>query len=231
MIHCETTTGLLNDIESVGKLVSKFEKLFIVDAMSSFGGIPIDNHRAQVDFLITSSNKCLGGFPGLGLVIADRESLKHCQGNAKSLVLDLYDQHQVLENTGQFRFTPPGQIIFTLQQALLEVIERGGVVAQYKRFTENYRCLVQGMTDLGFETFLPKKYHSPIITSFNPLQHKRFSFTDFYQQLKIKGYVIYNGIIPGVDCFRVGTIGAVTPTQINDFIVKVQEVLHEFNRV
>ena len=64
VVHCETTTGMLNPIEAIGKIVKSFRKVYIVDAMSSFGGIPMDMDRLGADFLISRANKCIQGVPG-----------------------------------------------------------------------------------------------------------------------------------------------------------------------
>jgi len=97
VVHCETTTGMLNDIERVGKMAKSYGKIFIVDAMSSFGGIPLDVDALHIDFLISSANKCIQGVPGFGFIIARKDELEKCKGQARSLSLDLYDQWNTME--------------------------------------------------------------------------------------------------------------------------------------
>ena len=67
MVHSETTSGILNDIEAIGKVVKEQGKVFIVDAMSSFGGVDIPVKEWGIDFIISSANKCIQGVPGLSL--------------------------------------------------------------------------------------------------------------------------------------------------------------------
>ncbi len=74
MVHCETTTGMLNPIEAVCKLVKSRKKIMILDAMSSFGGIPMDLGELGVDFMISSANKCIQGVPGFGFVMLKQMS-------------------------------------------------------------------------------------------------------------------------------------------------------------
>ena len=108
VVHSETTTGMLNPIEKIGKIVKKHGKIFIVDAMSSFGGIPIDIEAMDVDFIVSSANKCIQGVPGFGFIIAKKETLLKCKGQARSLSLDLYDQWNTMENDkGKWRYTSP----------------------------------------------------------------------------------------------------------------------------
>src|SRR5205814_2121204 len=64
VVHCETTTGILNPIQEIGRIVKELGRSYIVDAMSSFGAIPIDLKSWGIDFLISSPNKCLEGVPG-----------------------------------------------------------------------------------------------------------------------------------------------------------------------
>ena len=75
MVHCETTTGILNPIEMVSKLSKEFGKTLIIDAMSSFGGMEINVASLGIDFLISSANKCIQGVPGFGFVIAKLDKL------------------------------------------------------------------------------------------------------------------------------------------------------------
>ena len=105
-VHCETTTGVLNPLEEIAKVVKARGKVLIVDAMSSFGGVPIDMAALGIDFLISSANKCIQGVPGFGFIIARRSLLEQCRGVARSLSLDLYDQWSTMEKGhGKWRFT------------------------------------------------------------------------------------------------------------------------------
>jgi aspartate aminotransferase-like enzyme len=92
VVHCETTTGMLNPVEAVGRMVKAHGKCFIVDAMSSFGAIPMDAETIGADYLVSSANTCIQGLPGFGFVIARRLVLEQTRGQARSLSLDLYDQ-------------------------------------------------------------------------------------------------------------------------------------------
>lgn len=225
MVHCETTTGILNSLESVSKIVKSHQKVFIVDAMSSFGGIPMDVAELQIDFLISSANKCIQGVPGFGFVIAQKDHLNSCKGQARSLSLDLYDQWYTMEkNHGKWRYTSPTHVVKAFCQALEELKAEGGVGARHKRYHVNQRKLVLGMREIGFEPLLDGAYHSPIITSFLYPQDSAFTFQKLYNGLKAYGYVIYPGKISQTDTFRIGNIGEVYPKDIDDLLCKVQIV-------
>ena len=198
-------------------------KKLIVDAMSSFGGVPLDMYELGIDFMISSANKCIQGVPGFGFIIARKSELLHCKGVSRSLSLDIYDQWETMEKGhGKWRFTSPTHVVRAFKQALAELEEEGGVAARHKRYCENHRILVEGMRALGFKTLLPDEFQSPIITSF--LYPKAgFDFNSFYTQLKEKGFVIYPGKISQADTFRIGNIGDVHPEDFARLIEVVQQ--------
>ena len=222
-VHCETTTGILNPIKELSHVVKMHGKKLIVDCMSSFGGIPLDVHELGIDFLMSSSNKCIQRVRGFGFVIARRSELMHCKGVARSLSLDIYDQWETMEKgNGKWRFTSPTHVVRSFKQALTELISEGGVEARYARYCENHRILVDGMRSLGFKTLLEDAIQSPIITSF--LYPKAgFDFKSFYMALKSKGFVIYPGKISKADTFRIGNIGDVYPEDFKRLVETVKE--------
>ncbi len=227
MVHCETTTGILNDVPAVAQLAKSCDKIVMVDAMSSFGGVPMDMDTWGIDVLISSANKCIQGVPGFGFVIAKHSLLETCKGNARSLVLDLYDQWRCMENnTGKWRFTSPTHTVHAFYHALQELAEEGGVHTRYQRYRKNHQVLVDGMTALGFKTLLKPVYQSPIITSFLNPDHPEYVFKRFYDSLKQKGFVIYPGKVSDADCFRVGNIGDIDSTDMQRFIDAVASSLY-----
>ena len=212
VVHCETTTGVLNPLAEIAAVVKRHGKTLIVDAMSSFGGVPIDMAALGIDFLISSANKCVQGVPGFGFIIACRSLLEQCKGVARSLSLDIYDQWETMENGhGKWRFTSPTHVVRAFMQALTELKAEGGVAARHARYCENHRVLVEGMRSLGYKTLLPDEWQSPVITS-------------FYQALKAKGFVIYPGKISQADTFRIGNIGDVHPGDFRRLVDAIREL-------
>lgn len=224
MVHSETTTGLLNPIEEVADVLKGRGITYIVDAMSSFGGIPIDIKKLNIDFLVSSANKCIQGVPGFGFVIANREKLMACKGVARSLSLDIYDQWETMEKGGgKWRFTSPTHVVRAFDQAMKELSEEGGIAARYERYKKSHRTLVDGMRALGFRTLLPDASQGPIITSFL-YPSESFNFLTFYEQLKQRGFVIYPGKISDADTFRIGNIGDVFPEDMEALLVAIKEI-------
>lgn len=224
MVHCETTTGILNPVEAVARAIRGRGLTFIVDAMSSFGGIPIDIRKLGIDFLVSSANKCIQGVPGFGFVIARRSSLARCEGASRSLSLDLYDQWVEMEKgRGKWRFTSPTHVVRAFFQAMKELEEEGGIEARHDRYRENHAELVEGMRRSGFRTLLPDELQSPIITSFL-YPEEDFDFQKFYEALKERGFVIYPGKISEAPTFRIGNIGDVFPDDFRRLAEAVADI-------
>ena len=227
VIHGETTTGLLNPIDEIGTIAAHHKKVFIVDAMSTFGAYDIDPGNLNISYLISSSNKCIEGIPGFSYVLAKRSELEKCKNQSRTLSLDLYDQWLGLNSNGQFRFTPPVQSLLAFNEALNELDKEGGISARANRYAENNLLLISGMEKLGFKTFLPENIRSYIITSFLYPTHPNFSFEVFYSKLNEKGYVIYPGKLSKVDCFRIGNIGQLFFFDIQMLVDTIEKILSE----
>lgn len=226
-IHCETSTGILNPVAELGDAVRELHRTFIVDAMSSFGGVPIDLDTDKIDFLISSANKCIQGVPGFAFVLARRDLLLPAESFARSVSLDLHAQWKGFESDGQFRFTPPTHALLAFWQALKELEEEGGVLARAARYSANRQTLMDGMTALGFDAYLAPEHQSHIITSFRFPVHPRFDFSAFYDRLSELGFVIYPGKVSNADCFRIGTIGHLFPQDIRALVDAIRQVLTE----
>ncbi len=226
-IHSETTTGLFNPIVSIGAICNKYNKVFIVDAMSSFGGVEMDMKEMHIDFLVSSSNKCIEGVPGFAFILCKKTALEKAKGHARTLSLALYEQWAALEASGQFRFTPPTLSLMAFRQALKELEEEGGINARANRYKKNKEVLDQGMAALGFKQYLDPAIQGHIITSFLYPEDPNFNFENFYNQLNKRGFVIYPGKLSKTDAFRIGNIGHLFPTDVTALIAAVKEVLEE----
>jgi 2-aminoethylphosphonate-pyruvate transaminase len=195
--------------------------------MSSFGGIPIDIAADKIDFLVSSANKCIQGVPGFAFVLARRDGLQAAEGCARSVSLDLLAQWKGFESDGQFRFTPPTHTLLAFWQALKELEEEGGVEGRAARYSANHQALMDGMTALGFDSYLAPEHQSHIITSFRFPAHRCFDFPTFYSRLSELGFVIYPGKVSNAECFRIGTIGHIFPQDIHALVAAVRQVLAE----
>ena len=213
LIHCETSTGILNPLPEIAAVVARQGRRLIVDAMSSFGALPIDARNTPFDALVAASGKCVEGPPGMGFVFVKKGLLEQSAGNSTSLALDLADQYAYMEKTTQWRFTPPTHVVVALDAALDQFVSEGGRAARYARYHANYPTLVDGMSKLGFRVFLDPAIQAPIIVTFHAPADSRYTFADFYARVRDKGFVLYPGKLTQVETFRVGCIGAIGPDE------------------
>ena len=211
LIHCETTSGLLNPLPEIAACVRQAGRRLLVDAMSSFGAVPIDGARIPFTALIGSSNKGLEGVPGLSFVIVETAYLQGCADNSSSLSLDLFAQWRGFEANGQWRFTPPVQVVAGLVAALDQLDAEGGVAVRHMRYRRNCEVLVQGMRARGFDPYIAAGVQAPVIVTFRIPPGSWFKFQAFYEFLHARGIVIYPGKLTDVDSFRIGCIGAIGP--------------------
>jgi 2-aminoethylphosphonate-pyruvate transaminase len=224
VVHCETTAGIVNPIEEIGAAVKEMGRRYFVDAMSSFGALPVNLADCGIDFLVSSANKCIEGVPGFTFILCKKASLESCEGQARSLSLDLFAQWKGFCENGQFRFTPPTHALLAFRQALTELAAEGGQAARCKRYLGVQRRIVAGMRALGYQTYLPDALQGPIITTFAYPTGRTFSFEQFYQALNQRGYVIYPGKVAQVEGFRIGSIGRLSPEDVEGLLVAVSEV-------
>lgn len=224
MVHSETTSGILNDIASVAEVVKAHGKTFIVDAMSSFGGVDIEVEKLGIDFIISSANKCIQGVPGFSFIICNREKLLASKGKARSLSLDILAQWETMSKDGKWRFTSPTHVVLAFAQALKELEAEGGIAARNKRYCENNRILIEEMAKLGIKPYIDGTHQGPIITTFFYPENADFSFSEMYQYIKDRGYAIYPGKVTDADTFRIGNIGEIYPEDMH----KVAQIMTEF---
>ncbi len=227
VVHCETTSGIINPIEELGQVVNRHGRRYFVDSMSAFGAVPFDFQECKIDYLVSSANKCIEGVPGFGFAVCRREALLETDGWARTLSLELLGQWQGLESNGQFRFTPPTHTILAFAQALRELDQEGGVAGRGARYAENYRVLREGMHALGFEDYVPTELQGYIITSFRYPEHPKFDFETFYSLLNDRDFVIYPGKVSDADCFRIGNIGRIFAADVRGLLMAIENTLAE----
>jgi 2-aminoethylphosphonate-pyruvate transaminase len=227
VVHCETTSGVLNPLAEVAAVVARRGRRLLVDSMSAFGALPLDARRMPFDAMVASANKCLEGVPGMGFAIVRQTALEAAKGQCGSLSLDLHDQWVSMEKTGQWRFTPPTHVIAALDQALTEHAAEGGVEGRGARYARNCGILVAGLRAMGFETLLPDAIQAPIIVTVRMPADPAFHFQTFYDRLAERGYVIYPGKLTVADSFRIGCIGRLGEAEMRGVLDAVRDIVRE----
>lgn len=228
-VHCETGTGILNPLPDIAAVCARHGKSLIVDAMSSFGAIEIDVGKYPIDGIVTASGKCIEGAPGMGFVIARQAVLEKSQGNSHSLAMDLYDQWTYMQKTTQWRFTPPTHVVAAFRAALDQFKAEGGVAGRGARYRKNCDTLIDGMSALGFKTFLQKNVQAPVIVTFHAPSDANYSFKTFYEKVRARGYILYPGKLTQLETFRVGCIGAIDHNEMRNVVSAIAETLREMN--
>lgn len=227
VVHCETSSGILNPIEAIADVVAAAGRKLLIDSMSAFGAIPISARKVAFTALVSSANKCIEGTPGFGFAIIRKSDLLEAKGNCHSLSLDLHDQWQQMESNGQWRFTPPTHVIAAFIEALKLHALEGGVSGRLARYTANRDTLVAGMQKLGFKTLLQGQWLSPIIVTFLNPADPNFHFEKFYELMKQRGFIIYPGKLTEVDSFRIGCIGQLNSSTMTAVVAAASECLIE----
>ena len=225
VVHSETTSGILNPLTEIARVVERCGRGLLVDAMSAFGAVPLDAREVRFDAVCASSNKCLEGVPGMGFCIAREEALADTKGNSPSLSLDLHDQWRAMQASGQWRFTPPTHVILAFGQALDEFDREGGVEGRGARYRANCALLVEGMRALGFRPLLPDRLQAPNIVTFHMPENRKFVFERFYGLMREQGYVIYPGKLTQADSFRMGCIGRLDQDHMRGALAAVRHAL------
>lgn len=227
LVHCETSTGILNPLQAIAEVVARHGRGLIVDAMSSFGALEIDARTTPFDAVVAASGKCLEGVPGMGFVIARRAALEASAGNSHSLAMDLHDQWTYMNRTTQWRFTPPTHVVAALDAALAQYVEEGGLAARGGAYARNARTLLDGLGALGLKPFLPAAIQAPIILTFHAPAHPAYQFKPFYEAVKRRGYILYPGKLTTLETFRVGCMGQLGPRGMAGAVEAVGEALVE----
>ncbi len=227
VVHCETSSGIVNPIEEIAAVVAARGRKLLIDSMSAFGALPLAAETLCCEAFVSSANKCIEGVPGFGFVIARKSALADAKGRSHSLSLDLHDQWEVMNRTGQWRFTPPTHVVAAFLEALSLHAAEGGAPGRLARYSRNRDVLVAGMRRLGFATLLDDRWLSPIIVTFVSPADPAFSFARFYDLMKTSGFIIYPGKLTEVESFRIGCIGAIDETVMGGVIDAVGRAMVE----
>jgi 2-aminoethylphosphonate-pyruvate transaminase len=229
MVHHETSTGMLNPVEAVGKLAHEKGVRFIVDAVSSFSADALDIEKAHITFLTTSSGKAIGSYPGLAIVLGSHEAFLNLGSRSpRCHYLDLYRYYEFAENSVQTPNTPAVPLMLALNRSLELILEEGtqarlerlaGLAAHVRRRAREH--------DLGI--VVESGSRSNVLTSI--LLPTDLPFEQFRQALREHGFVIYGGKGPYEDrMFQVSTIGAIDTRLIDDFFMALADVFSALRR-
>lgn len=226
VVHHETTTGMLNPVQEICDIVHKHGAEVIVDCMSSFAGIPIDAKQWNAGFIISSSNKCIQGMPGMVFVIFKKSLLPGLQKQKRSFYFDLYSQYSGFQKTGQMQFTPPVQVAYAFRKAIDEYFNEGEL-NRWNRYQESWHTLYDGLKDLGFGFLLPIEQESKILVAIIEPSHESYSFDAMHDYLYARGFTIYPGKGAKEATFRLSVLGDINKEDIKAFLEVLKSYLTE----
>ena len=168
VVHAETSTGVRNPVAEIADLVRDTPSLFLVDAVTSLGGIPVEADTWQVDALYSGTQKCLSCPPGLAPISFSQRAVDKTL-NRKSKVPNWYlDLSMIINywegNTRAYHHTAPINMLYGLYEALHCVLSEG-LDKVYDRHQQSHLALVKAMGSLGIEMLVDPAYRLPMLNS------------------------------------------------------------------
>ena len=228
LVHSETSTGLIHDVAAVGAAVRTLGRRTLIDAISSFGALPIDmSAMPEADAVLFTSNKCLECVPGLGFAVARVDRLERRAHSADSWSFDLADMYRTAlqHGWGAFRFTPPAQVVAAMRVALDLLDAEGGPPVRLARYTANMRTLHDGLLDIGLQPGLPWALQGPIVMNVHVPRRAGWTLHGFVAELKSRGVLISNFSCTDWPSLRIGCIGAIGPDDIRRAVAAIDGAL------
>jgi len=230
VVYSETGSGVIHDVRAIGRVVRKAGRRMIVDAVSAFGALPFDMaEQPETDAVVFTTNKCLEGVPGAAFAVARIDRLVASAGQAGSWSFDLADlhAHTLRSGPGSSRFTPAAQVLNAFNTALDLYEAEGGQAPRLARYTANMRALHDGVRALGLTPWLPPELQGPIVVNVHAPDDAAWNLQNFVDALKRRGVLISNFYNTETPTFRVGCIGAITPSDMARAVGAIGEALDE----
>ncbi|MEE8552479.1 MAG: 2-aminoethylphosphonate--pyruvate transaminase [Desulfobacterales bacterium] len=226
-VHHETGTGVLNPVREIGKIAHDNGCVFIVDTISTYGLMPIDIEKENIDFLMSSAQKGLAAMTGASWLVGNIEEIKKSKDYpTRSYYCNLYMQYDFLERVGEMHFTPPVQTIYALRQAIEEYWEEGEQ-ARWDRLTKCWEAIHKGLKEIGLESVIDKKIQGRLVVTVKAPEDDKFDFFKLHDYCYDRGFTIYPGKMFGVKTFRLCNLGQITYKDIEDFFVVAKDAFKE----
>ena len=226
-VHHETGTGVLNPISEIGKIAHDNNCVFVVDTISTYALLPINIEEENIDFLMSSAQKGLGGMTGVSWLIGNIEEIEKSKDYPKrSYYCNLYMQYDFFKRVGEMHFTPPVQTIYALRQAIKEYWEEGEQ-ARWERITKCWEAIHKGIEEIGMESVIDKGIQGHLVVTIKAPENGKFDFFKLHDYCYERGFTIYPGKMFGLKTFRLCNLGQITYRDIDDFFVVAKEAFKE----
>jgi 2-aminoethylphosphonate-pyruvate transaminase len=226
-VHHETGTGVLNPVREIGKIAHANGCVFIVDTISTYGLIPFDIEKENIDFCMSSAQKGLCGMTGVSWTVGNIEEIEKSKDYPKrSYYCNLYMQYDFFNRVGEMHFTPPVQTVYALRQAIKEYREEGEQ-ARYQRITQCSDAIHKGLEEIGLDTVIDREIQGHLVVTVKAPEDDKFDFFKLHDYCYERGFTIYPGKMFGLETFRLCNLGLITHTDIEDFFVVAKEAFRE----
>ncbi|MGF6529913.1 2-aminoethylphosphonate-pyruvate transaminase [Paraburkholderia sp. GAS206C] len=220
VIHHETTTGRLNDLQALAAVCRMHGVRLLVDGVSSFAAEAIDFADSTIAAVAATANKCLHGVPGASFVIVRREALAHAASRTYYLDLARLAKLQDQRNTP---FTPSVHAYYALVEALRELEDEGGWKARHARYAALAEQARAGLAARGMESVLPPEQSSVVLRAYR--LPAGISYPQLHDALKARGFVIYAGQGGlSAELFRISTMGNIHPADVDRLLQGFTEI-------
>jgi 2-aminoethylphosphonate-pyruvate transaminase len=223
--HCESSTGMLNPVADIGKVVAAHGRTFIVDASITFGGAPLSIVDDRIDVLIATSSTSLESLPGVAIVLARRDLLAAAKDRCHSPALDLHAQWHAMDDARQTVVPLPTHATLALREALNDLDHEGGIASRAARYALVARSLRERLHAMGFSLFLPDELASPFVQCVLSPKDEHFGFLQFHALLQQRGFAIARGTMVKHRSFRIGCMGHVNERVMQHLVLAMEDVL------
>ncbi len=224
VVHHETTTGRLNDLDAIGRVCAAHGTELLVDGVSSFGAERIAAREWNLAAVAATANKCLHGVAGLSFVLGRRELWAAAPGRPGSVYLDLRAYHRTQHGDGFSPFTQAVQVAFALHEALAEHAGQGGWQARREAYTRRAARIGAVLGNLGVEPLIPLRDRSAVLWSYR--LPAGMPYARLHDALKARGFVIYAGQGRlAAEVFRIAHMGDIRDDDIERLCAALASVL------
>ena len=226
-VHHETGTGVLNPVREIGKIAHANGCVFVVDTISTYGLIPLDIEKENIDFCMSSAQKGLCGMTGVSWTVGKIEEIEKSKDYPKrSYYCNLFMQYDFFNRVGEMHFTPPVQTVYALRQAIKEYREEGEP-ARYQRITRCSEAIHKGLEEIGLDTVIDREIEGHLVVTVKAPEDEKFDFFKLHDYCFERGFTIYPGKMFGLETFRLCNLGLITARDIEDFFVVAKEAFRE----
>jgi len=225
IVHHETTTGRLNNIEAIAKLCQQHSNISILlDGVSSFGAEEIKFEEWNIAACAAASNKCLHGVPGISFVIANREAMTQMSATpARTLYLDLVTYLKCQDENGT-PFTQSIQTFYALAEALNELKDAGGWNKRQQQYWNLMNIVRSGLQELNIKSCLKRDETSCVLNSFH--LPEGISYEELHDKLKQAGFIIYAGQGGFANSlFRISCMGEISDSDMERFVEEIGKIV------